>query len=189
MVLGLAVLLAAGVNSLAAWMTEHGHRSRGLVIAIAVGVLVIVNLPALWNGTFYGKNLQRPEDIPSYWTDAAKHLDAQSHDTRVLELPGADFASYRWGNTVDPITPGLIDRPFVARELIPYGSPASANLLNVFDLRIQDRQMPSGGDRTDGPADERGRHRPAQRPAVRAVPGDPARVPVAAVQPAARRSR
>ena len=29
-----------------------------------------------------------------------------------------------------------------ARELIPYGSPASANLLNAFDLRIQDRQLP-----------------------------------------------
>ncbi len=141
-VLGLAVLLAAGVNSFAAWLTEHGHRSRGLVMAALVGALVIVNLPALWNGTFYGKNLQRPEAIPKYWTDAAAYLDAQSHDTRVLELPGADFASYRWGNTVDPITPGLMDRPYVARELIPYGSPASANLLNAFDLRIQDRQLP-----------------------------------------------
>ncbi len=36
-----------------------------------------------------------------------------------------------------------MDRPYVARELIPYGSPASANLLNAFDLRIQDRQLPS----------------------------------------------
>ena len=31
-------------------------------------------------------------------------LDSQPHDTRVLELPGADFTSYRWGNTVEPIT-------------------------------------------------------------------------------------
>ncbi len=36
-----------------------------------------------------------------------------------------------------------MDRPYVARELIPYGSPASANLLNAFDLRIQDRQLPA----------------------------------------------
>lgn len=141
-VLGLAVLLATGVNVVARWLTEHGHRTRGLVIAALVGVLVIVNLPALWNGTFYGKNLQRPEDVPGYWNDAAAYLDAGNHDTRVLELPGADFASYRWGNTVDPITPGLIDRPYVARELIPYGSPASANLLNAFDLGIQNRQLP-----------------------------------------------
>jgi hypothetical protein len=141
-VLGLAVLLAAGVNAFVTWSRAHGHATRGLLLAGAVAVLVIVNLPALWNGTFYGKNLQRPEEIPQYWKDAIKHLDEQGDDSRVIELPGSDFASYRWGNTVDPITPGLMDRPYVARELIPYGSPASANLLNAFDLRIQDRQLP-----------------------------------------------
>ena len=133
----------AGVNAaVASWLAARRHRGRALALAAVVGALVIVNLPALWNGTFYGKNLQRPEEVPQYWKDAAAALDAQPHDTRVLELPGADFASYRWGNTVDPITPGLMDRPYVARELIPYGSPASANLLNAFDLRIQDRQLP-----------------------------------------------
>ncbi len=142
-VLGLASLLAAGVNALVAWLGARDRRTIGLLLAAAVGALVVVNLPALWNDTFYGKNLQRPENIPQYWKDAAKYLDGQPHDTRVLELPGADFASYRWGNTVDPITPGIMDRPYVARELIPYGSPASANLLNAFDLRIQDRQLPS----------------------------------------------
>ena len=32
-----------------------------------------------------------------------------------------------------------MDRPSVQRELIPYGSAASANLLNAFDLRLQER--------------------------------------------------
>jgi arabinofuranan 3-O-arabinosyltransferase len=137
-VLGLAVLLAAGVNAFAAHLAGRRDARRGLLVAGLVGALVIVNLPALWNGTFYGKNLQRPEAIPRYWTDAARYLDAQPHDTRVLELPGSDFASYRWGNTVDPITPGLMDRPYVARELIPYGSPASADLLNALDRRLQE---------------------------------------------------
>jgi len=141
-VLGLAALLAAGVNAAVAWLTARQRPALGLALAALVGALVIINLPALWNGTFYGKNLQRPEEVPQYWKDAAAALDEKPPDTRVLELPGSDFASYRWGNTVDPITPGLMDRPYVARELIPYGSPASANLLNAFDLRIQDRQLP-----------------------------------------------
>ncbi len=141
-VLALAVLLGTGVNAFSSWLTARGHRGQALAMAVVVGALVIINLPALWNGTFYGKNLQRPEEVPQYWKDAAAYLDAQPHDTRVLELPGADFASYRWGNTVDPITPGIMDRPYVARELIPYGSAASANLLNAFDLRIQNRQLP-----------------------------------------------
>ena len=63
---------------------------------------------------------------------------ARGEGTRVLEVPGTDFASYRWGNTVDPVLPGLIDRPYVARELIPYGSAASANLLDAFDHRMQE---------------------------------------------------
>ena len=56
----------------------------------------------------------------------------------MLEIPGSDFASYRWGDTVDPITPGLTDRPYVARELVPWGSPAGADLLNALDRRLQE---------------------------------------------------
>lgn len=140
-VLGLAALLAAGVNALVAWSAEREWRVASVAVPIVVGALVIVNLPALWNGQFYGENLQRDEQLPGYWDRAAAYLDAQGDATRVLEVPGSDFASYRWGNTVDPITPGIMDRPYVARELIPYGSPASANLLNAFDLRLQDRKL------------------------------------------------
>ncbi len=147
-ILGLAALLGAGANALVVrfgavrWFRGVRVPLR-LVVPAVVGVLVVVNLPALWNDTFYGTNLQRGEDVPAYWHQAARSLDRQPHATRVLELPGSDFASYRWGNTVDPITPGLMDRPYAARELIPYGSPASANLLNAFDLRVQDRSLPS----------------------------------------------
>ena len=59
-------------------------------------------------------------------------------------MPGVDFATYRWGNTVDPITPGLIDRPYAARELIPYGTPASADLLAALDRRLQERTLDPG---------------------------------------------
>ncbi|HEY3187662.1 MAG TPA: alpha-(1-_3)-arabinofuranosyltransferase family protein, partial [Solirubrobacteraceae bacterium] len=87
-------------------------------------------------------NLNRPERIPSWWTAAGRYLDryagGDDDRTRVLELPGSDFAAYRWGNTVDPVTPYLMDRPYVARELIPYGSPPSADLLNALDRRLQE---------------------------------------------------
>ena len=142
-VLGMTALLASGVNALWTWLRSQNRSRIALAIPVLVGVMVIVNLPALWNESFYGANLQRDEDIPQYWKDATAYLDSQGDKSRVLELPGADFASYRWGNTVDPITPGIMDRPYVARELIPYGSAASANLLNAVDLRIQSRQLPS----------------------------------------------
>jgi arabinofuranan 3-O-arabinosyltransferase len=136
--LGAAVLLGAGVTAFVRWLDRRNLHRCALATVGLVGVIVVAALPALWNGDYYGKNLQRPEDVPSYWTRAIAAVDARPHDTRVLEIPGSDFGSYRWGNTVDPITPGLMDRPYVARELIPYGTPETNDLLNALDGRIQE---------------------------------------------------
>ncbi|HEY6317829.1 MAG TPA: alpha-(1-_3)-arabinofuranosyltransferase family protein [Acidimicrobiia bacterium] len=136
-VLAMAVFLGLGANVLVRWLRGRGWPRLGHVACAIAVVVIIVNLPALWNGTFYGKNLQRPETLPKYWTTAIAALNAKSHSTRILELPGADFSSYRWGNTVEPITPGLTDRPYVARELVPYGSAPSANLLDALDRQLQ----------------------------------------------------
>jgi hypothetical protein len=132
--LSLAVLAGAGVTSL--WR-RWPRTARPLTLGVVLAALLAI--PPLWQGNFVPHNLRRPETVPSYWSEAAAHLDAEGSDTRVLVVPGSDFASYRWGNTVDPILPGLMDRPSVQRELIPYGSAASANLLNAFDLRLQER--------------------------------------------------
>ncbi|MDQ1477997.1 MAG: arabinofuranan 3-O-arabinosyltransferase [Actinomycetota bacterium] len=136
-VLSLAVLLGLAANALFVRLRRRGKTALAYAVPLLIGVLIFVNFPALVDGTFYGKNLQRDETLPSYWTSAIAALDRGDHQTRILEEPGADFASYTWGNTVDPITPGLTDRPYVARELIPYGTPGTADLLNAIDRRIQ----------------------------------------------------
>lgn len=132
-VLALAVFLGSGVAALGRRLPRLATPT-GLVVAL----LVAANLPTLWLGQVVAANLQRPEDLPAHWREAAAALDAGGRGTRVLELPGADFASYRWGNTVDPVTPGLTDRGYVARELFPWGAPASTNLLNAFDRRFHE---------------------------------------------------
>ena len=133
-VLGLALLLGAALAALARRL-----RTAGAVAMVAAGALVIAGLPPLFKGDLaVGDGIKRPEAIPSYWQEAADHVDEAGPATRVLELPGTDFASYRWGNTIDPITPYLMDRPYVARELIPYGTPGTADLLNAFDRRLQE---------------------------------------------------
>ncbi len=136
-VLALAVFLGVATNAAYNRLRARGRTAAAFAVPVLVGVLVFVNFPALVDGTFYGKNLQRPEHLPSYWTQAIAALNGGGNETRILEEPGADFASYTWGNTVDPITPGLTDRPYVARELIPYGTPASADLLDAIDRRLQ----------------------------------------------------
>ncbi|HET9729448.1 MAG TPA: alpha-(1-_3)-arabinofuranosyltransferase family protein [Acidimicrobiia bacterium] len=135
-VLSLAMFLGLGTNAVAQRLGRRNAR-LAMAVPVVVGALVLANFPALVDGTYYGKNLQRPENVPSYWTRAIAALGSDPM-TRILEEPGADFASYRWGNTVDPITPGLTDRPYVARELIPFGTAGTADLLNAMDRRLQE---------------------------------------------------
>ncbi len=129
-VLGWAGLLAAAVGAISAgtWRRVAGAS----VAALAVGGLLPV-----WQHGYLTEGMERPEEVPSYWRDAVRAIDGGDHQTRVLELPGSSFAAYRWGTTVDPITPGLTDRPYLAREVLPAGTPASVNLLDALDRRLQ----------------------------------------------------
>ena len=131
-VLGLAILLGSGVNAAVRRLSAIGRPRVGLIGVGLVGALAIANFAPFSGGSFYSSELLR-DDVPSYWRDAIAALDKRPHDTRILEIPGSDFTNYRWGGTVEPITPGLTDRPYVARELVPWGSAASANLVDALD--------------------------------------------------------
>lgn len=139
--LAYALLLGAGLQAVGAWLTARRVRratvlARGLLAGVTV--LAIVNLPPLLDGGFISADLRFPEELPQYWQDATAALDAAPHDSRVLELPGSDFAAYRWGQTQDPVTPGLLDRPWVGRELTAFGTPGSVDLVRALDRRAQE---------------------------------------------------
>ncbi len=89
-----------------------------------------------FTGSALTPSLLRDEQLPQYQTELADWLDASGSDGRVYELPASDFAAYRWGGTVDPVLPGVIDRPYLARELVPQGGSATADLLNAFERRL-----------------------------------------------------
>jgi arabinofuranan 3-O-arabinosyltransferase len=156
--LGFGVLLAAGVESLfhLPWrrLVPSGQAgqavrrrlapSRWVPVGafVAVLILIAIDMLPLWRGQFVDPNLRRPEKLPAYLTQAAASLNAapriDGSQTRVLELPGADFSDYRWGATLDPPLPGLMNRPYVSRELIPAGTPQSAALVRAIDRRLQE---------------------------------------------------
>src|SRR5262249_43985454 len=123
-VLGLAGLLGAGVAAIRPPVWR-----RAAAAALVAGVALAFLPPC--RAAFLPPGVERPEDIPSYWKDAIGALDAGSHATRILEIPGSAFATYRWGNAIEPITPGLTSRPYIAREVLPAGSPESVNLLDA----------------------------------------------------------
>ena len=66
------------------------------------------------------------------------YLNASGTTTRVLGLPGEDFAAYSWGVTEDPVAAGLLNRPYLTRQVVPTGSPAAANLLQALDEPLQE---------------------------------------------------
>jgi hypothetical protein len=110
----------------------------GLVAAATSVALTALNLPALWSGGIIASNLVRPSSIPSYETSAMTYLNSQGSGSRVLGLPGEDFAAYTWGDTGDPIASGLLDRPYVGRQATAAGTPAAANLLQAVDQPLQE---------------------------------------------------
>ncbi len=145
LVLGTAVLLGAGVKALLE--KSHGllHRPPWrLAVPLACAALVAVAQPALWTGGFVESSLDHPETVPAYWAQAAAALTDAGGATRALDLPGADFSYYRWGATVDPAEPGLTTRPLVGRELTPFGSAASADLVRALDRRLQEGVLEPG---------------------------------------------
>lgn len=129
-VLGLAGLLAAAVGSVRhdTWRRLAGGGGAALAVAALLPV---------WQQGYLTDGMLRPEHIPTHWQAAIARIDAGDHATRVLELPGSSFAAYRWGTTVEPITPGLTDRPYLAREVLPAGTVGTVNLLDAFDRRLQ----------------------------------------------------
>ena len=113
---------------------DRGLASTGL----ALGLVAAANPPA-WNGSTVLDRYTFPTPVPSYVTQAANALNAQNTDTRVFAIPGDNFGAYRYGNTVDPIWPGLLTRPFVTREQLPLGSLPSYDMTYALDVPMQNR--------------------------------------------------
>jgi hypothetical protein len=131
--LGLAMLLGSGVTAVwrrASWV--------GLPVALVVAALVVANNPSLFNGDTITNNFTQPATLPSYQLAAIAHLNATHPGTRVLAIPGNDFASYRWGDTVDTPQPALLTRSFVTREQQIMGSIATADTLYALDDPLQE---------------------------------------------------
>ena len=135
-VLALALGLASSTEWLRTRLRSRSSARWDLVAPItAVGLIGLQMFP-WFTGNALTPWLLRDDRLPDYQYDLADWLEADGGDGRVYEVPASDFAAYRWGGTVDPVLPGLIDRPYLARELVPQGSMATADLLNAFERRL-----------------------------------------------------
>lgn len=131
------LVLVGAAMVVGATVTAVRSESRRRVVGALAVVLVLGAAGPVWTTGYLTDRHARPEEVPDHWQDAIARLDEGDPATRVLAVPGINFAAYRWGNAVEPITPGLTDRGFVAREVLPWGSVASATFLDAIDRRVQ----------------------------------------------------
>ena len=116
-------------------------RPRLAVFAVPLAVVIVMaNLPALLGGRLVDPVMERPENLPTAWTDAARLLDQRfddGHRGSVLMLPGIESAAFRWGYPVDPILPGLTKKPMLNRDWVPQGSAPYMDVLYALDDSFQ----------------------------------------------------
>ncbi|WP_394937649.1 alpha-(1-_3)-arabinofuranosyltransferase family protein, partial [uncultured Ilumatobacter sp.] len=140
MTLGLALGVAALVERFPIGAPRPHFLSRFTWQRLAAGTVLIValsNLPSLWRAQLVDPAIDRDIDLPAAWIDAAAFLDGGPNDTRVLQLPGAEFGAFDWGYTVDQPLVSATERNLVTRDLLPLGSAAAMDLLYAFDDRVQ----------------------------------------------------
>ncbi|MBI4936268.1 MAG: DUF3367 domain-containing protein [Actinobacteria bacterium] len=131
---------ALGVGALVTALSATRFRLRALTPAFVV-LLAVVNLPALFDGGLVDPALERDQDPPAAWQQAADDLSSTSSEYRVLQLPGSEFGAFRWGYTVDPPLPGMTTKPLATRDLLPLGSAGAMDLLYALDDRVQSRTL------------------------------------------------
>ena len=86
-----------------AWRRLRGARS-GVGRRRAVGVASPASCRC--GGTATLPRPSPPEDVPSTGARPSAASTSGGDDTGSSRSPGANFAAYRWGNTIEPITPG-----------------------------------------------------------------------------------
>ena len=128
--------LSLGVGALVTAVAATRWRFRAALPMLVIA-LAIVNLPALFTGGLVDPALERDQDPPDAWLEAAADLSRSSSEYRVLQLPGSEFGAFRWGYTVDPPLPGLTTKPILTRDLLPLGSAGAMDLLYALDDRAQ----------------------------------------------------
>ncbi|HUA96679.1 MAG TPA: alpha-(1-_3)-arabinofuranosyltransferase family protein, partial [Acidimicrobiales bacterium] len=131
-VLGTAMLLGAGASAL--WRRWSW---AGLATTAALAGLVVANNPAIFNGDTIANGMTQPAQVPAYLQQATDYLNSVHQSTRVLGIPGDDFAVYNWGDTVDTPEVALLNRPYAIQEQQIMGSMATADMLYAIDEPIQ----------------------------------------------------
>jgi arabinofuranan 3-O-arabinosyltransferase len=103
------------------------------LLVVVTGALVAASAP-FWQSKLYPAG--GFSAIPSYWSSAARWLDAhQSHGTALL-VPGAEFARYTWGIPLDEPLSVDLSSNWSVRSIVPFGSNGNDQVLDTVESSL-----------------------------------------------------
>lgn len=113
---------------------DVSQRAAQAVNAIVIVMLVVMALPWLRDGIAAANGT---EDVPEYWSEAARHLAATDDGGVTLELPATAFGNYAWGNTNDDIMQGLARSRWAVRNVVPLAEPGNVVMLDAVTKAVE----------------------------------------------------
>ncbi|SDG63234.1 arabinofuranan 3-O-arabinosyltransferase [Sinosporangium album] len=108
-------------------------RARAAASALAACSLGVTALPAATLG-LAGTGVFR--EVPPYWQEAARWLNARTADHMVLSVPGSRFGEYTWGRPLDEPLQHLSTVRWAQRQVAAAGSVGLVRLLDAIDARL-----------------------------------------------------
>jgi arabinofuranan 3-O-arabinosyltransferase len=135
LVLGLAHVLAVLPRLLR--NDDSPGASRAALLSVrAMAVLALVALALPWAQDRIAPR-QGVDAVPAYWHAVADYLADTDDGTVALEVPGASFGVYDWGNTHDDVLQGLATSPWAVRNVIPLAQPGNVDFLDAVTRTIE----------------------------------------------------
>ena len=99
---------------------------------LAVAVVVAGSYP-LWTGQLLRTVPKIHGDVPGYWQQALRYLDARGGSGRAMVVPLSDEDQYRWGNTTwGDMFASKLDRPVVLGGAFPDSSGDAGDLVQAL---------------------------------------------------------
>jgi arabinofuranan 3-O-arabinosyltransferase len=102
-------------------------------VAIVVGALVAASAP-FWQAKLYPPG--GFSSIPSYWKTTAQWLNHRQAQGAALVVPGAEFARYTWGYTLDEPLSVYLRGSWNVRSLVPLGSNGNDQVLDAVETSL-----------------------------------------------------
>lgn len=143
LVVAVAVLAATGASAWGATLARRHPRLRSLPLT-ALATAVVATAVPVWSGHLYNEDDQT-SGIAPHWVEAARWIERQPGDARVLVLPGSTQTAYRWGWVGDDILDSLLRRhPNVVPTNFPVSTPLTADIIDAVGRRLEEGRLDAG---------------------------------------------